>query len=673
MATIANLCVNLSANSKQLETGFERGKAQANLFALHARQKAAAVGRAFANIPGSKIAGGIVAGASLASTALRSLQSALSSIPIVGGVFAAVPIGLKGMAGVIKENVKEMAAFAKMSARLGVSVEFLSVASMTAGGNVESFEKGLLHLSSMLGQVSQGSEEASRTFTRLGFDAQSLAAAGTEGAITMIGDKLSQMNDAGQRAEVMMKLLTHRGLALAPMLMQGSEGFEQFKKRAQQTGIFLSSLDAAGALRASKAFKEIDLITKGIQRQFAISFAPIVASINESFSEWVKSMGGFRGAFSHIAEGAGVFLATFLTGLDAVIERLDKIINLSEMVTDPKSAILKRLPTGMATGLLLATQGMGAMGAEAAKRSDRPLQRLAANVGNIGKWFTDAASKAKEFGESLPNTRIQEIVEKAGELKEKLGTALETYGKSGNFAELAKLKRDLDSVKIVPKGNLGGLPFGSGFAAAQQAAAKLVEYERQSAKKAFDGAQARVAELDLLDKIGERSTATLTIFDDARNKATQLADAMKAGKISADGLAGGMYKIGDALDKAMSSKAVELFKETRTPLENLKGKLGELDEMLDRGAIGWGIYARAVGKAASEMGEMRKPTMTGSAEFGSQEAYKTINQDALNSSRSDPVARLQQLIQAQTEVQKRSEAELRQIANAVRRGLFKVG
>src|SRR5262249_10828293 len=153
--------------------------------------------------------------------------------------------------------------------RLGVSVEFLSTISVVTGGNVENLEKGFLHLAAMLGKVSAGNQEAVDAFTRLGFNAEELAGMGIEGAFGQIADKIAGMTNTGQRAEAMMTLLTHRGLALAPALLQGAAGLKVLEQRAKDAGIFLTSIEAAGVLRAAMAMKQIDLTAKGLQRQLA--------------------------------------------------------------------------------------------------------------------------------------------------------------------------------------------------------------------------------------------------------------------------------------------------------------------------------------------------------------------------------------------------------------------
>jgi hypothetical protein len=238
-----------------------------------------------------------------------------------------------------------------------------------------------------------------------------------------------------------------------------------------------------------------------------------------------------------------------------------------------------------------------------------------------------------------PANQLEEVIEAADKLTTSLSAQVGAYGRNNHMVEINRLA------------------------------------QRGATEEMLASARARVEELETLDRITSTAMQTSNMFEEARERVHQLNLAFEQGAISAAGMIGATQKLGEGLEKNVASKAAELFKDTATPLEQMQSKIDELNEMLDRGAIGWEIYARAVGAAVSAITDLNKSQnqLAGSAAFGSQAAYTTIAKAQMGGGATSGLDNLKDAIKKQVEIQKRQQKDLDEIARAARNGFLAVG
>ncbi|HEY7155025.1 MAG TPA: hypothetical protein VH575_13770, partial [Gemmataceae bacterium] len=135
-------------------------------------------------------------------------------------------------------------------------------------------------------------------------------------------------------------------------------------------------------------------------------------------------------------------------------------------------------------------------------------------------------------------------------------------------------------------------------------------------------------------------------------------------------------------NSAAFTRLFELFErgqkvtqEMQSPLEKFAGRLRELDELLNAGAINWTTYERAVSQAGAALGQVQaeQNKLAGSAQFGSQEAYATIAKAQMGGGATSGLDNLKDAIKKQVEIQKRQQKDLDEIARAARAGFLAVG
>jgi hypothetical protein len=84
-----------------------------------------------------------------------------------------VGVSLAGMAALVKSSIDAADELSKMSQRVGISVETLSLwnpAAQQAGVSSEAFEKGLRKLSTTMVDAATGGEDAAQTFRAVGVE-----------------------------------------------------------------------------------------------------------------------------------------------------------------------------------------------------------------------------------------------------------------------------------------------------------------------------------------------------------------------------------------------------------------------------------------------------------------------------------------------------------------------
>jgi hypothetical protein len=661
MATIANIAVQLTANAQEYMQTMSAAEARLNKFAEAGRKiapmlaspftSAAGVIRAAARTMVSPFTGAL----DMVNHAFQSTVNLLSSIPIVGQFFAAIPTSIKGFIDVIKQQIGEMAATSREAKRMGLSVESLIGIQFAAGGASEQMAKGLFHLHRLLGEVSAGSKQAEKMFANLGLDGKALAAMPLEQSLAAIMDKMQGLASPAERAYLAFKLFGKSGYELVPMLSKGSAGLAEAAQRAKDFGLAFDDQTAAGMEKARRALASVDLLAKGLQRQFAIEMAPIVATIAEGFVKWVKGMGGAKPVFSWIADKVASFLAIAIEGFaelaDMIKDMAKQAKGIMDAINPPELVQMnepERIEQAMQQVRERQAQGETGLGgaiaggaARAAVEGAPPVPESQLTIGDHARAFAAQLRNRRGFfnqatpaagTEALPDQHTQEMIEKAGELEEKLRSEIAAFG--GASAAIKRMKL------------------------AQQGATPEM----------LKGIDALIAENNALEQITSWASGAGNLFQDYQARVEALQKALDAGTISAEGYAAAVAKLGEGLQKSLAEKAASVFEQTRTPLEKYQNKIQELQGLLQSGNLDWETYQRAVAAASQELINLRKQQENRSpaaVQAGTQEAFKAIVNHDRGTAEKDPVAELKEAMAQQLEAQRRQNAIAERIARAV--------
>ncbi len=233
---------------------------------------------------------------------------------------------------VVVDNVSE--AFDKLGEQsqyarsLGVSVTELDRFSHAAGrAGIEAQEAGEVYrdLRVRIGEAATGSGEAAEQFAALGLNAQALAAMSPEEAMYAMADAFQAHADGAEEAAIADGLLGDAGVALLPILNQGSEGLRAMAEESDRLNGKLENWETRGVEEANKAIGDAQTAITALWRRLAVDLAPTVEIVADDIAELAVQTRQFleaaKDAPLHIAGYAGALhdayeIANALIGLD---------------------------------------------------------------------------------------------------------------------------------------------------------------------------------------------------------------------------------------------------------------------------------------------------------------------------------------------------------------------
>ena len=227
---------------------------------------------------------------------------------------------------------------AKMSLRTGMSVETLSALSFAAeqsGATLEALETSVARMQRTIDDAGRGLATAKDALNRLGLSFAALRKLAPEQQFLLIGERLSYVQDASERAALAMVIFGRSGTALLPLLEQGADGVRRLMNEARELGIVMSKEDAEAAVRWADAQNRLKRIfDMAVLRVGAALIEPlerlarVFQRVAENINDWVgrnKQLIRVVGLVGVALVGAGAFLTQFgfsVAGLASLIHIL---------------------------------------------------------------------------------------------------------------------------------------------------------------------------------------------------------------------------------------------------------------------------------------------------------------------------------------------------------------
>jgi hypothetical protein len=295
----------------------------------------------------------------------RGLGGLTDTAKSVNGVLSnlGVAVSLAGLTAMVKSAIDTGDALDKMSQRVGISVETLSVwkpAAEQSGVSGESFEKGLRKLSTTMLEAATGSEDAARGFSAVGveFKNQDGTLRATDQVLLDLAERFKAMPDGTQKTALAMQLFGKSGAELIPFLNQGRDGITELAAEIQTLGVQMNSETAAQAANFNDALDKLHLATKSIGNQIIASLLPALNDMANGMVESAKQGGTLRAILDGIvltlkvlALGAATIGKTFVAlgeaigaGIAAAVEAIKgNADGAKAIIADLKGNLAKRL------------------------------------------------------------------------------------------------------------------------------------------------------------------------------------------------------------------------------------------------------------------------------------------------------------------------------------------
>lgn len=374
----------------------------------------------------------------------------LDGLSAIGNVFQDIGSRVTSLVSSVNSSVDTLNDF---SARTGIGVEALqgySLAAKLAGVDTEQFGAAVQKLAVNIGKATPG-DALDKSLRGINLSVQELRALAPEDQFSAIGNAISQLPTAADRAAAAVEIFGKQGAALAPLFREGAASLEELKAKAERLGIIVSETQVNNVADMNDAFDLVRATIEGIVGQVIGNLAPAVTDVTNQFLKFVESWSGAQGeggtgianAITDVLlQGAEYFAAVFdefvsgLTGLGItfedtsatfvasanlftfVVEGLRTVANVFELAGNGLSAalgkIIETLGSFVSSDLEEYGKELTRQAMIATEKNSRQLEDAAANAGRafVGIFTADggtAQNAGKGAAESYLSGLREEI------------------------------------------------------------------------------------------------------------------------------------------------------------------------------------------------------------------------------------------------------------------------
>lgn len=287
--------------------------------------------------------------------AARSLKGVLGTL--------GVALSAAGLGAMVKSALDSADALSKLSQRVGITVESLSLlmpAAELSGVSAEKFEGGLRRLAARMLEAATGSAEAARSFEALGvaFRNQDGSLRATDQVLLDLADRFKTMPDGAEKTALAMQIFGKSGADLIPFLNQGRDGVEALTAEMQALGLQIGGDTAAQAEVFNDALAKVRMAVGSIANRVIEAFLPAMNQMAEGMVESAKQGGTLRQVLDGIvyvlkllALGAATVGKAFVAlgeaigaGMAAAVEALSgNVSGAKAIIADLKGSLVQRL------------------------------------------------------------------------------------------------------------------------------------------------------------------------------------------------------------------------------------------------------------------------------------------------------------------------------------------
>jgi hypothetical protein len=287
---------------------------------------------------------------------MAPIQSLLSSIPLVGGALAAIPLTGVGFTAFLKSGMDEILAVGREARKLGIDVSSMSGLLIAAGDSAEAMSHGLGHMERAISEGSQGSKEAVAIFQAMGLSAETLRQMAPDEAFLAITDAIKGMGTAYDRAAAMQAVFGKAGLEMMPLL---EKDLRAVIEAGEKTGQVFGESGFQNIKRAAMALGGIEKTIDGLKKSLTIAAAPFIEELAKSFQNFIDTLAG-EGGFKQVIGNA----------IDWLMDKIAKLADaLQNLVEDLKagfsdfqsSTLFGRQGAASAARTILDKMGLGAL------------------------------------------------------------------------------------------------------------------------------------------------------------------------------------------------------------------------------------------------------------------------------------------------------------------------
>lgn len=313
---------------------------------------------------------------------------------------AAVAGAAAALGAMVKSSINLGDELGKLSQKVGVSAENLSILKYQAGqANVEfsTLQTGLTRFNRVASEASAGSQKQAAAFAAMGISLRDIDGRlkSTDRLMQEVAQSFAGYRDGATKTALAIELFGRAGADMIPMLNEGAAGFDAARAEAEAYGIVVSNEAARASEEFNSNLGRLKASAQGFGNQLMHELIPALTALSGHMAEGAKRGEEYSRAAKGISDtlqGAVKWALTAKLGIEALTNVVAASIDVFKGFGEIAAAALNNI------GYALASMGAAASGnfALAKQWMDRAGEAMADGWERGSKRIVTAWNAAKD-------------------------------------------------------------------------------------------------------------------------------------------------------------------------------------------------------------------------------------------------------------------------------------
>lgn len=349
-------------------------------------------------------------------------RAIVDGFQVLSGLFRNITGQLQGVISSVSQSIDSIN---DLSARTDIGVEALQglgLAAKLSGVDTEQFAVAVTRLGVAIGKADPGGT-FDKSLRSLNLTLAELRGLSPEQQFAAIGEQISQLPTAAERAAAAVEIFGKQGAALAPLFKAGAASVDEIVQRAERLGIVLREDQVANVAELNDTFDLVSATIQGIIGQVTGNLAPIVTALANEFLAFVE---GFNG----IEATGGTALAdritsSLLDGAEVLAGIFDRTVAQFEgfSVTLGEVSQAFEVGTSILQSVVSAAQALFNLGQSIISAITLGVGKVLEQLGRI-PFLSDLA----ETGRALADAAFEQLEKNADEFKNAVDSSIASAG-----------------------------------------------------------------------------------------------------------------------------------------------------------------------------------------------------------------------------------------------------
>lgn len=244
---------------------------------------------------------------------IRSFAAGISRNMAVAGV-AMAGAAAAGVGALTRSSLTFVDQQAKLARSIDGSIDALralQLAGGDAGVSSDALNASMQKLGTKLVEASVKGGASAAALDRMGLSAKNLLSLDVDERLAVIADRAKELGWSASKTSQFLLEMGVESKEMALLVAQGGDAIRAARKEVKDLGLSLSAVDAAKVEVANDAMSRIKLTTEALGNRLAVTLAPALKAMADSFTASSREGGGFRTVIEHISERVSTAVMIF--------------------------------------------------------------------------------------------------------------------------------------------------------------------------------------------------------------------------------------------------------------------------------------------------------------------------------------------------------------------------